>query len=194
MGRTVLLLMVLATTLLMTSGVAWAAVSEVGGPGGDAIVGTEGDDALAGGGGSDRVSGVGGDDFMDGGPPATPTTPPAREAPPNADLMLGGEGEDDIDGNLGPDRIVGGPGDDLLADGEQGGRRGRPADGRLRRRRVVAGQRTGGERRCLLRTGKRCRLRGSHRRCGRLREGAVPSAHPRGLPIKNRGWLNGRLS
>jgi RTX calcium-binding nonapeptide repeat (4 copies) len=83
MGRTVLLLMVLATTLLMTSGVAWAAVSEVGGPGGDAIVGTEGDDALAGGGGSDRVSGVGGDDFMDGGPPATPRPrlPPARRRP-----------------------------------------------------------------------------------------------------------------
>ena len=121
MGRTVLLLMVLATTLLMTSGVAWAAVSEVGGPGDDAIVGTEGADALAGGGGSDRVSGGGGDDFMDGGPPATPTTPPAREVPPNADLIMGGSGEDDIDGNLGPDRIVGGSGDDFLADGENGG-------------------------------------------------------------------------
>jgi hypothetical protein len=47
---------------------------------------------------------------MDGGPPATPTKPPAREAPPNADLLMGGEGEDDIDGNLGPDRIVGGRG------------------------------------------------------------------------------------
>ena len=94
MRRVVLVLGAMALALLLASGVALA-VTELGGPGDDTLVGTKGSDTLVGRGGSDRINGRAG-----------------------KDVVVGGTGNDRLlNGDSGADFISGGPGADFLVDG-----------------------------------------------------------------------------
>jgi hypothetical protein len=70
--------MVMVATLVVASGAALA-VTRVGGPGNDHVLGTAGPDDLVGGHGSDRIVGFGGYDVMFGGGAHPP--PPFEVSP-----------------------------------------------------------------------------------------------------------------
>jgi Ca2+-binding RTX toxin-like protein len=112
----------MVTTLVVASGAALA-VTRVGGPGNDVVLGTEGPDDLAGGGGSDSIIGFGGKDVLTGGllPARRGEFPPPEVGPNSDDSLIGGSDNDLMDGNLGSDQILSGAGDDILLDGEQAG-------------------------------------------------------------------------
>lgn len=107
--RTGLMISVAALTLVLASGVAFAAVID-GTPGDDSdlngtrksdtIRGFGGDDTLRGLESSDKLSGGAGDDLLRG--------------MNGDDLLLGGAGRDEIYGQRGADRVVGGSGNDLI--------------------------------------------------------------------------------
>ena len=133
----------LVTTLLvgvlLASGVALA-VTRVGGPGDNSLMGTNGADRLSGRAGDDRISGLGGDDPRLVGGFGDDTISGGRGddrilghglvrgggGAPNyergSDALWGGAGDDHLVGGLGPDRLGGGRGDDSLLDalGEYG--------------------------------------------------------------------------
>jgi len=126
MRRLVLLLVAMALSLLVASGVALA-VTKIGTNGPDTLRGTDGDDTLVGKGGNDRLFSLAGDDTLLGGP--------------GKDLVLGGRivgsccqdndfsggdknldggpGNDEVNGGRGSDNIVGGRGNDLLFEGAE---------------------------------------------------------------------------
>jgi Ca2+-binding RTX toxin-like protein len=122
MKRLTLVLTVLVATLVVASGVALA-VTKVGGPSNDGVLGTEGPDDLAGGLGSDSISGLGGNDVMWGGllRPRPGEFPPPEVGPNNDDFMSGGSDNDFMTGDMGSDTIISGTGNDMLFDGEEAG-------------------------------------------------------------------------
>src|SRR5918995_7245776 len=67
MRRTILLMVTMALTLLVASGVALA-VTKIGTDGPDTLMGTKGSDQLLGRGGTDWIEGRGGKDVISGGP------------------------------------------------------------------------------------------------------------------------------
>jgi hypothetical protein len=121
MRRIILLLMVMAMTLVVASGVAWA-VTKIGTDGPDRLVGTNGADNLLGMGGNDDLFSKAGKDHLLGGQ--------GRDfffgGTPNFSMrggeknMLGGAGNDWIEGGKGSDKISGGPSKDFLLDGDDG--------------------------------------------------------------------------
>jgi Ca2+-binding RTX toxin-like protein len=102
MRRIILLFMVMAMTLVVASGVAWA-VTKIGTDGPDTLRGTKGSDQLLGRSGTDWIEGRAGNDVISGGP---------GNDDPLASRALGM-----LDGGPGADVISGGPGIDMLWDG-----------------------------------------------------------------------------
>ena len=94
MRRTILLLVTMALTLLVASGVALA-VTRIGTDGPDTLRGTRGSDQLLGMGGSDWINGRPGDDVILGGRGGdTLIDGPLREFA--VDTLEGGAGNDDL--------------------------------------------------------------------------------------------------
>jgi Ca2+-binding RTX toxin-like protein len=119
MKHVILLLTVIAATLVIASGVALA-LTRVGGPGNDVVLGTEGPDDLGGGLGSDSIIGLGSKDVTWGGlpPPRPGELPPHEVGPNNDDRLIGGSNNDILRPNWGADHVLGGSGNDILTDGE----------------------------------------------------------------------------
>ena len=122
MRRLVLLLVAMALSLLVASGVALAVI-KIGTDGPDTIMGTKGSDTLIGKGGSDWIDGRGGKDVIRGGPGSdTPGSGPVGmlDGGPGADVIWGGTGSDMMSdgpwpGDSAVDTFRGGDGnDDLL--------------------------------------------------------------------------------
>jgi Ca2+-binding RTX toxin-like protein len=119
MRRVILLLALMATTLVVASGVAWA-VNEVGTDGPDTLRGTNAADNLVGRGGDDDLFGLGGSDNLLGGPGRDNVLGGNEERPLGGDKNLaGGPGNDRVLGGLGSDNLVGNSGNDLV-DGGRG--------------------------------------------------------------------------
>ena len=140
MRRVILLLTVMAATLVVASGVAWA-VNKIGTNGPDTLRGTNGADNLLGNGGNDVLFGLagrdtllggGGKDWLLGGNEVRPQGGHKNlvggsgndgffggQGPDN---MLGGSGNDALMGDHGSDSVVGGSGKDIV-NGEEGGDR-----------------------------------------------------------------------
>ena len=117
MRRTVLLVAVVASCLVMASGVALA-VNRVGTEGSDVLKGTDGNDNLVGLGGQDDLFGKGGSDNLVGGDGKDNVLGGDERRPGGGDKNLaGGEGNDFVGGGRGSDNLVGGDGNDLLIDG-----------------------------------------------------------------------------
>jgi Ca2+-binding RTX toxin-like protein len=94
MRRTILLMVTMALTLLVASGVALA-VTRIGTDGPDTLRGTRGSDQLLGMGGSDRINGRPGKDVISGGPGGdTLIDGPIREGA--VDTLAGGAGNDEL--------------------------------------------------------------------------------------------------
>jgi Ca2+-binding RTX toxin-like protein len=131
MRRTILMLVTMALTLLVASGVALA-VTRIGTDGPDTLKGTNGDDNLVGLGGNDRIFGdlrgndnlVGGSgkdlliggtaDYRRGGGDRTVVGGPGN------DLLAGGRGSDSVVGNAGNDYLSDGPSSDSSVDAISG--------------------------------------------------------------------------
>jgi Ca2+-binding RTX toxin-like protein len=113
MRRLILLLMAMAVTLVVASGVAWA-VNKIGTDGPDTLRGTNGDDNLIGRGGNDFLVALNGRDNLVGGPGKdwVVTHPTGfRSGDKN---LVGGPGNDGIEGGLGSDNALGGTGNDFV--------------------------------------------------------------------------------
>jgi Ca2+-binding RTX toxin-like protein len=119
MKRTILLLVTMALTLLVASGVALA-VTRIGTDGPDTLRGTNGADTLIGLGGNDELfGGLRGNDNLIGGPGKDVVvggTEAYRRLGGNKNLV-GGSGNDFVAGGLGSDNVVGEGGNDYLSDG-----------------------------------------------------------------------------
>jgi Ca2+-binding RTX toxin-like protein len=114
MRRVILLLALMATTLVVASGVAWA-VNEVGTDGPDTLRGTNAADNLVGRGGDDDLFGLGGSDDLLGGPGRDNVLGGNEERPLGGDKNLaGGPGNDRVFGGNGSDDLVGDSGNDLV--------------------------------------------------------------------------------
>lgn len=126
MKRTLALIAVVGTTLLLSSGVALAAINDITCPGGE-CVGTEGDDSMTGSevddlmyglGGNDNIFGHFGNDYMDGGPGNDYLLGDEDYDYPDTyhgdDTLYGGSGDDDLRGAFGNDMIYGGDGNDFI--------------------------------------------------------------------------------
>jgi Ca2+-binding RTX toxin-like protein len=111
-----LLLTVVAATLLMASGVAFA-VALSGGPGDDTLRGTNGTDALEGNGGDDDLLGLRGTDALSGSEGRDAVLGGNEFGPRAGDRALsGGPGRDFVGGGKGSDALSGGPdGDNMFA-------------------------------------------------------------------------------
>ncbi len=114
MKRTGLMLVIMAVMVILSAGVAVAAV-EFGTDGRDFLVGTNGEDQLFGRGGSDGLAGKegddllygdGGNDFMHGGRVGW------GMAADGEDKLFGGNGSDCMFGGSEDDILYGGPGND----------------------------------------------------------------------------------
>jgi Ca2+-binding RTX toxin-like protein len=117
MRRIVLLLVVMAATLVVASGVAMA-VNKIGTNGPDTLRGTNGDDNLSGRGGNDVLYSLAGRDNLLGGAGKDCllcVTPQYRFFAGGKNL-LGGPGNDFIWAGKGSDNVAGGEGNDLLPD------------------------------------------------------------------------------
>jgi Ca2+-binding RTX toxin-like protein len=90
MRRTIMILAIAATAVVVCSGLAVAKTVN-GGGGNDQLLGTGAKDTISGGGGDDDISGKGA-----------------------GDRLIGDSGNDDVRGNGGPDRVYGGTGSDDL--------------------------------------------------------------------------------
>ena len=113
-----LLLMVMAATLVVASGVALA-VTKIGTDGPDTLRGTNGDDNFLGKGGNDDLFALGGNDNLLGGP-GRDNVLGGHEIGPGPfggeKNLLGGPGNDLINGGSGSDTIEGEEGNDFLID------------------------------------------------------------------------------
>jgi Ca2+-binding RTX toxin-like protein len=116
MRRVILLLAVMAATLVVASGVAWA-VTKIGTNGPDTLRGTNGDDNLIGKGGDDVLHSLNGRDTLLGGSGKDcllcRSTTRFRFFAGDKNL-LGGPGNDLIWTGKGSDNVVGAEGNDLL--------------------------------------------------------------------------------
>jgi hypothetical protein len=121
MRRFILLLALIATTLLVASGVAWA-VTKIGTNGPDTLRGTNGDDNLVGRGGNDELYPLDGRDNLLGGTGKDCLVCATRQHRFFAGdkNMIGGSGNDFLWSGKGSDKVVGEEGNDLLSD--DGGR------------------------------------------------------------------------
>jgi hypothetical protein len=121
MRRIILLLMAVAMTLVVASGVALA-LTKVGTNGPDRLVGTNGADTLLGKGGNDDLFSKAGKDHLLGGQGRDLIFggTPNFSMRGGEKIMLGGAGNDFIQGGKGSDNISGGPGNDFLLDGDDG--------------------------------------------------------------------------
>jgi hypothetical protein len=122
MRRTILLLITMALTLLVASGVALA-VTKIGNDGPDTLSGTNRSDTLLGKGGNDTLFSRAGDDTLLGGSGKDrlvggKKVGTAYRTQGGDKNLLGGDGNDMVIGGRGPDVIVGGGGNDLLATGD----------------------------------------------------------------------------
>jgi Ca2+-binding RTX toxin-like protein len=109
MRKTVLLLMIMASALVVASGIAWARTIDcpnrsgnvcVGSKKSDTMTGTESADDMRGRKGGDQMFGLGGNDKFSGGG--------------GVDVMRGGPGSDTMDGNNGRDEYYGEEGNDKV--------------------------------------------------------------------------------
>jgi Ca2+-binding RTX toxin-like protein len=117
MRRVILLLALMAATLVVASGVAWA-VNKVGTNGPDTLRGTNGDDNLVGLGGNDDLFGLGGSDNLVGGEGKDWVLGGNERRPLGGDKNLdGGPGNDGVLGGNGSDDLVGGSGNDAVDGG-----------------------------------------------------------------------------
>lgn len=115
MRRTALLIAVMMLAVLVSSGVAWAAIIRcdggvcrgTGGP--DQMTGTIGTDTMYAFGGHDRMDGGRGEDRMYGMDGADTMSGGYR-----SDSMYGGDHNDVMSGGHNPDRMFGGPGTDTI--------------------------------------------------------------------------------
>ena len=114
MRRTILMVVTMALTLLVASGMAWA-VNRIGTDGPDTLRGTNradnllgegGNDALFGRGGSDNLLGGAGKDWVLGGN--------ERRAQGGDKNLLGESGNDGVLGGRGSDNMLGGTGNDFV--------------------------------------------------------------------------------
>ena len=117
MRRLILLLTLMAATLVVASGLAWA-VNKVGTNGPDTLRGTNQDDNLLGKGGNDILFGLGGRDNLLGGPGKDIVLGGNERGLSGGDKnLVGGSGNDTVIGGRGSDNILGQEGNDLVADG-----------------------------------------------------------------------------
>ena len=107
----------MALALPLASGVALA-LTKVGGPRGDTLMGTKGPDKLLGRGSSDWIDGRGGKDVIRGGPGGDNVLSPAIGELDGG----GGGGADDISGGTGADDLSDGPMGDAAVDSLRGNR------------------------------------------------------------------------
>ena len=119
MRRAILLVAMMALTLLVASGVAWA-VNKIGTDGPDTLIGTNKADNLLGRGGNDDVFGLRGRDNLVGGPGKDWVIggSPQDRSMPGDKTQLGGPGNDGVFTGQGADNALGGGGNDLLVDGD----------------------------------------------------------------------------
>jgi Ca2+-binding RTX toxin-like protein len=126
MRRTIVLLVTMALTLLVASGVALA-VTKIGTDGPDTLWGTNGADKLIGKGGNDKLWALAGNDNLLGGPGKDVVFGghPSEECCNDSNFsggdknLVGGDGNDEVDGGRGSDNIVGGRGNDSLFEGAE---------------------------------------------------------------------------
>jgi Ca2+-binding RTX toxin-like protein len=117
MRRAVLVLAVMASALLLASGVAWA-LNEVGTNGPDTLRGTNSDDNLSGDGGNDDLLGLGGSDNLLGGAGKDNVLGGNERRPSGGDKnLVGGPGNDGVFSGTGSDNASGGEGNDFMLDG-----------------------------------------------------------------------------
>ncbi len=116
MRRVVLLVAMMATTLVLASGLALA-VNKVGTDGPDTLRGTNGPDNLFGNGGNDDLFGLGGRDDLAGGEGNDWVLGGNERRPGGGDKNLaGGSGNDGIIPGVGSDKAVGGEGNDFFSE------------------------------------------------------------------------------
>ena len=116
MRRALLLVAMMAVSLLVASGVAFA-VNKIGTDGPDTLRGTNGNDNLIGKGGNDRLFALDGRDNLLGGPGKDLVdTDPTRFRRGDKNLQ-GGPGNDRVIGGRGSDNVLGDTGNDFLLDG-----------------------------------------------------------------------------
>lgn len=112
MKRGTLLILFVAVALLLTAGVAYAAVRTCDGgrctgtQKADTITGSAGEEVILGEGGNDMIFGREGNDGLKGGT--------------GNDEVYGEDGNDKVKGSQGRDKVFGGPGDDVLRGGTHG--------------------------------------------------------------------------
>ncbi len=117
MRRVILLLALMATTLVVASGVALA-VNKIGTNGPDTLRGTNGSDNLVGLGGNDDLFGLGGRDNLLGGEGKDNVIGGSERRLLGGDKNLaGGPGNDVVFGGKGSDKVLGDAGNDFLIDG-----------------------------------------------------------------------------
>ena len=117
MRRTILLVVTMALTLLVASGVALA-ITKIGTNGPDTLRGTNGSDNLIGKGGNDRLFAFDGRDNLLGGPGKDVVADAPRGVWRRGDKNLqGGPGNDIVFGARGSDNVLGDAGNDWLIDG-----------------------------------------------------------------------------
>jgi RTX calcium-binding nonapeptide repeat (4 copies) len=118
MRRVILLLAVMAATLVVVSGVAWA-LNKIGTNGSDTLKGTNKADNLLGKGGNDALFGLGGSDKLLGGEGKDWLLGGRRAQSLGGDKnLLGGSGNDGIVGEQGSDDALGEEGNDYMVDGD----------------------------------------------------------------------------
>jgi Ca2+-binding RTX toxin-like protein len=116
--RLILLLMAMAVTLVVASGVALA-LNKIGTNGPDTLTGTNKGDDLLGEGGNDDLYGLGGTDNLLGGPGKDFVFSGKREhfrQSGGNKILQGGSGNDYVHGGLGSDYVAGQEGNDFLGD------------------------------------------------------------------------------
>jgi Ca2+-binding RTX toxin-like protein len=117
MKRILVLFIVMAVTLVVASGVAWA-VNKIGTDGPDTLRGTNGADNLLGLGGNDELFSLDGRDNLLGGAGKDCLICATRQRRGFAGHknLVGGPGNDYVVAGKGSDKVVGGEGNDHLAD------------------------------------------------------------------------------
>jgi Ca2+-binding RTX toxin-like protein len=117
MRRLIFVLAVMAVTLVVAGGVAWAA-NKIGTDGPDTLRGTNGNDNLIGKGGTDELYSLAGRDNLLGGAGKDCLICATRQRRGFAGEknLVGGPGNDYVLAGKGSDNVVGGEGNDYLAD------------------------------------------------------------------------------
>ena len=118
MRRVILLLVAMAATQVVASGVALA-VTKIGTDGPDTLRGTNADDNLLGRGGNDILLALAGQDNLLGGPGKDIVNGGSLAEPFGGDKnLVGGEGNDAVQGGFGSDDLMAQEGNDFMVGGE----------------------------------------------------------------------------